>query len=123
LGLDGHLVDEVEQRFWEAEADSQSELENGFQGADRFRDLRQAICDQAENLKTGADERADELERSAARRRGRRRLRGGILGLCGVVVIGGNSALSLVTGGVALASTSAGGALIGLGGKEVFFGD
>ena len=76
---------------------------------------------------TGRDEagnkmRADQVERDAIQSRKKRKLRGGLLGLCGVVVIGGNGALTLVTGGLALASTSAGGALISLGGKEVFFG-
>jgi len=123
LGIDAGLVKEAERRLLDSQADSQSELENGFEGVeDRFGELRRAICAQAEDLGTQAAERVDEVKWDAIQSRKKRKLRGGLLGLCGVVVIGGNGALTLVTGGLALASTSAGGALISLGGKEVFFG-
>jgi hypothetical protein len=123
LGLDHALVPELERRLLDARADAQSELETAFRGADRFVELRRAMCDYADQLQIDATQRADELQIEATQGRKRKKLRAGLLGLSGAVIIGGNAALSLVTGGVALASTGAGSALIGVGAKEVFFGN
>jgi hypothetical protein len=119
FGLDPAIVVDAERSLLSPETDSVSELQDSFPGADSFESLRDALCGHAEALNRQAERKAEALNWQAERKAARKKIRGGLIGLTGVLIIGGNAGLSLVTGGVALASSAAGGSLIGLGGKEL----